>query len=309
MGFLCRRTLRRPGSKLCAVAVAAIGVLASIRVFVASPVHPTSFNQRSLRSVRTSRAATSEAGDEARERFLSLLAEKDGDWRDEAITKELELLEKANPTTDAAYTGEYQDGDWVQVTKADYNFGNKGSTDYTLGQLSFNMYAPSDLKCRVDETTQLVAPLGSTDTRTWNIKLSLTCVDERYPPFKADIVTYGEITPEEDKDGNKRRLGVVFNKGTLKPAAGTDSDMLQKWNEIFSDAVTQKKKSIGSKITNFFLGLMMGLKPPEGVDKDGTVTFQMTKPPKGWTDILFLDDKLRVTKGNRGSIIAATRKA
>lgn len=246
---------------------------------------------------------------EARERFLKVLAEKDGDWRDEAVTQELELLEAANPTADPALSEEYLDADWLQVTRPDYNYGgNAGGTEYTLGALSFNMYEPSDMKVKVEKTTQLVAPTGD-GTREWDISLLIECIDERYPPFKANITTYGVIKPGSDKEGKNNRLEVWFERGELKPAAGTDGDMLRKWLDTVRAAQRQKKRTLGGMLKNGMLKLMMGLQLPQGVAEDGTVSFQMNRPPHGYTDILYIDDKLRVTRGNRGSIVAVTREA
>jgi len=244
----------------------------------------------------------------ARERFIKVLAEKGGDWRDPAVTAELSTLEEANPTVDAALSGTYLDANWLQVTRPDYNYGgNKGSTEYTLGALSFNMFEPNDMKVEVEQTTQLVAP-NEDGTREWDISLLITCVDERYPPFKANITTFGKIQPGKDKDGKNRRLEVWFTEGKLKPASGTDDAMRKQWLDTFRTAQKEKKRTVGTMLKNGMLRLMMGLRLPDSVADDGTVSFKMNRPPHGYTDILYIDDKLRVTRGNRGSIVAVTRE-
>lgn len=245
----------------------------------------------------------------ARERFLRVLEEKGGDWRNPAVAEELSRLEEANPTEDSAFSGAYLDADWLQVSRPDYAIGD-GNTVYTLGKLSFNMYEPKDMKFRVDRTTQVVAPLtGGNGTRRWDISMDLTCVDERYPPFRAKMTTYGQISPARDKEGRARRLDVSFTGGDLKPAPGTDAEMRRSWLHAFGRAQREKRRTLGSLLKNGLLRLMMGLRPPESVGEDGTVAFEMRKPPHGYTDILYLDDRLRVTRGNRGSIVAVTRGA
>jgi len=258
-------------------------------------------------AVEATPAAT--GAEAARERFLQVLEEKGGDWRDEAVTEELGRLEEANPTKDPALSEEYLDADWLQVSRPDYAMGD-GSTVYTLGKLSFNMYEPKDMKFRVDKTTQVVAPLDPTNgTRKWDISMDITCVDERYPSFEAKMTTYGRIMPSKDKEGRARRLDVSFSGGDLRPAPSMEAEMRGQWLEVFGAAQKQRKRTLGSMITNGLMRLMMGLRRPEGVDDDGTITFEMRKPPHGYTDILYLDDKLRVTKGNRGSVVAVTREA
>jgi len=243
-----------------------------------------------------------------RDRFLRVLAEKGGDWRDPAVTAELPALEAANPTADPALSSTYLDANWLQVTRPDYNYGgNKGSTEYTLGALSFNMFEPSDMKVNVEQTTQLVAP-NDDGTREWDISLLITCVDERFPPFKANITTFGKIQPGKTKDGRNHRLEVWFTEGQLKPAAGTDDALHKQWLDTFRTAQKTKKRTFGTMVKNGMLRLMMGLQLPDSVAEDGTVSFKMNRPPHGYTDILYLDDKLRVTRGNRGSIVAVTRE-
>jgi len=246
---------------------------------------------------------------QARELFLAVLEEKGGDWRDAAVMAELERLERANPTVDPALTGDYLDANWVQVTRPDYNYGgSKGSVEYTLGALSFNMYEPSDMKVLVEETTQLVAPKDDGQSiREWDISLRIRCIDERYPPFLANITTFGEIKPSKDKEGKHRRLEVWFREGQLKLVDGADAAMREKWLETVRSAQQQKKRTIGTILKNGMLRLMMGLRLPR-LAPDGVVSFQMKRPPHGYTDILYLDDKLRVTRGNRGSIVAVVRE-
>jgi len=243
-----------------------------------------------------------------REEFLTLLEEQKGDWRDEAVMAKLAELEQSNPTPAAAFTGDHLDAEWLQVSSPDYNYGNKGSTEYTLGQLSFNMYEPSDMKMRIDRTTQIVAPVNtSTDIRTWDISMKLTCVDDRYPPFKVEMKTFGQIKPSKDKDGQDRRLEVWFTGGHLQPGPESDAATKEKWQEMVGTAQKSKGFDIGGMLRNAFLKLAMGLRPPEGADESGRITFEMNRPPHGYTDILYMDDRLRVTKGNRGSIVVATR--
>lgn len=52
---------------------------------------------------------------------------------------------------------------------------------------------------------------------------------------------------------------------------------------------------------------LFGLRRAEEVAADGTMTYEMPRAPEGYLDILFLDEDLRVTRGNRGSIVIAER--
>jgi len=262
---------------------------------------------RTLTAAAAAEGVTVEAG-AARERFLQVLKDKHGNTKDAAVVEELERLMEANPNPEAALSGEFLDATWLQVSAAEYAIGSEdGNETYTLGKLSFGMYEPVDMKFHVDQTTQLVAP-GPDGTRRWDIQMDLTCVDERFPPFKAKMVTVGQIKPAKDKQGRDARLDVCFTGGTLSPAEPTDEKMKVKWLDVFGAAQTGRKRTIGSMLKNGLLRLMMGLRLPDSVATDGSVTFEMRKPPKGYTDILYMDDKLRVTRGNRGSVVVVTRE-
>uniref|UniRef100_A0A7S2QCR7 Plastid lipid-associated protein/fibrillin conserved domain-containing protein n=1 Tax=Zooxanthella nutricula TaxID=1333877 RepID=A0A7S2QCR7_9DINO len=83
--------------------------------------------------------------------------------------------------------------------------------------------------------------------------------------------------------------------------------MRRQWVDVVRSAQAQKKVTFGDRFKNLAMKLMMGLNMPSGVEDDGTVSFEMTRPPHGHTDILYIDDKLRVTRGNRGSVVVVTR--
>lgn len=53
---------------------------------------------------------------------------------------------------------------------------------------------------------------------------------------------------------------------------------------------------------------MMGLEKPTGLAADGSMSYEMKKPPgNAYLDILYLDDELRITRGSAGSIVIAQR--
>eukprot|EP00933_Yihiella_yeosuensis_P014782 TRINITY_DN13103_c0_g1_i3.p1 TRINITY_DN13103_c0_g1~~TRINITY_DN13103_c0_g1_i3.p1 ORF type:complete len:123 (-),score=21.05 TRINITY_DN13103_c0_g1_i3:473-841(-) len=121
------------------------------------------------------------------------------------------------------------------------------------------------------------------------------------------MTTFGSIKPARDGEGRDVRLAVTFTGGNLRPADGTDAETQKTWLRVFSDAQANRKRSLPSMLKNGLMRLMMGLKLPEAVAPDGTVSFHMSKPPHGFTDILFIDEELRVTRGNRGSVVVVIR--
>ena len=58
---------------------------------------------------------------------------------------------------------------------------------------------------------------------------------------------------------------------------------------------------------NWLLKRMMGLEKPTGMSTDGSLTYKMKKSPHGHLDVIFLDDELRITRGNKGTVVIAER--
>lgn len=55
---------------------------------------------------------------------------------------------------------------------------------------------------------------------------------------------------------------------------------------------------------------MFGVVPPQGMDaKTGQVAFKMKRPPKGKLELLYLDQELRITRGEREAVLVCERQA
>ena len=53
---------------------------------------------------------------------------------------------------------------------------------------------------------------------------------------------------------------------------------------------------------------MFGLVPPQGMNLEtGEISFTMKRSPKGRLEVLYLDEELRITRGERGTILACER--
>ena len=98
------------------------------------------------------------------------------------------------------------------------------------------------------------------------------------------------------------RFGVRFTGGTCP-----DGEDCEVWNSTFEAAFANYKPRKRDRLMNWLLKRMMGLQKPTGMSTDGSMTYKMTKSPHGHLDVLFLDDELRVTRGNRGSVVIAER--
>lgn len=239
--------------------------------------------------------------------FLELLKAKGGDCGDKEVLAAVDSLARLNPTKAPARTEAFLDANWRQVSKSTFP-GELREEVFTLGRLSFNLYEPSDMEWKIERTLNPVRPVqdGKDGEREYEFWVDIRCDDPRYPPFKGLMKNYGRCKPDPEKPA---RLEVWFTGGSLAPAPDMDPTLLPKWKETFGAAMGAKKPSILSRLGDWAMKMMMGLKKPEEVKEDGSMEYEMAKAPHGYTDILYMDEDLRITKGNRGTVVVVDRTA
>ena len=118
--------------------------------------------------------------------------------------------------------------------------------------------------------------------------------------LKGVMVTNAKCTPAE---GNLGRMSVKFDGGCLKPADGKVSDA---WRATFSDLPSNADLTLPERFQLWVAKRLFGLSRGAA---DGVQEYKMPKSPEGYLDILFLDEELRVTRGNRGSVVISERCA
>jgi PAP_fibrillin len=116
--------------------------------------------------------------------------------------------------------------------------------------------------------------------------------------------------PENDK-----RLGVIFLGGSLMPAFGVRSnpELLQTWKTTFANAYknADEERSYVGRIMRLMMKWWLQLSIPTDEDAEKcalhSARYEMKRRPKGHMDVLYLDEELRVTRGNRGTLIVVER--
>jgi hypothetical protein len=109
---------------------------------------------------------------------------------------------------------------------------------------------------------------------------------------------------------------VTFNKGRLEPrfdlSSPENASLSALWKETFHNAVTIESEArsywgkLGAYLMHLLMKGMIGLVPPTDTS-DFTQTYSMESPPAGHSDILYLDENLRVSRGNKGTISVVER--
>ena len=189
----------------------------------------------------------------------------------------------------------------------------------TLGRLSFDIFEPTSLPIRIVEIVNPVGGADSTDTSDDGGRNPLYSITTRFcardgSGLRGKVAIKGSCTSDPQ---NPQRVLIRFSSGTIEPDDGQDLDAWSKTIGLSSDSVEgdKSKKSVSKrfarlqkKAITLVLKLAFGFKPPASeLGSRGELTYEMTRSPKGWLDLLYLDEEMRVTRGNKGSIIVAAR--
>lgn len=194
-------------------------------------------------------------------------------------------------------------GAWQQINSPDFPSSKQtaeGDFQYTLGKLSFGVFEPKNLMCTLGKVCN---PLSEgTESMVmlidYEIQVQLNIETEDGLPMPAELITFAKCARVSDD-----RVSVAFAGGVLKPVGNCDREA---WRRTFAPSLAAKPRK-RTLLMNWLLQRMMGLVKPNEMTEDGAMRYEMTKAPEGYLDILYLDDDLRITRGNRGSYVVAKR--
>lgn len=203
-----------------------------------------------------------------------------------------------------------------------------GRSRFTLGRMSFGMFKPTKIVCAVDEIINIVEQLIKNEegdnqqgrdgdipawTQSYIMEALIDIETSSSTKLPARIVTCGVCWPQ-----SPTRLGVTFNRGTLEPRFDLSSpenvSLSALWKETFHNVIAKEAeaRSYLGKFGTYLMHLLMkgiiGLAVPMD-SSDFTQTYSMESPFAGHSDILYIDEDLRVSRGNKGTISVVERIA
>lgn len=242
----------------------------------------------------------------------------------------------------SAVTTNSIEGMWLTLSKPNW-FGNLGQNDngdpmYTLGRMSFDMFSPTNLVCSLqgnfnhvevvngeDRKAMLDAvpkklreevECGKTILRTYHIVTAFTIEPSMasFPtapnkdvmrPIKGIMTTYGYSLPDPN---TPNRHSIWFTGGRIEP--NNDASDIQLWKDFFK--LHPPKHSFGEKAKLLAVKLLMGATIPEEIDpEDGSMNYVFTRPLGGhgmaYVDVVYLDESLRIVRGQRGTTFVFSR--
>ncbi|KAJ7555052.1 hypothetical protein O6H91_05G020200 [Diphasiastrum complanatum] len=217
-----------------------------------------------------------------KEKLCSALKSTRGSLDDEG-TALISSLRQLNPNPDITRCGRDLYIGLFKGVKASFKgTGKKGEaqkevgasgTVVTLGRASFNSFKPQGLEIRLNQTYNHVGQ-GSDDAYVIILVFSVHDNCTLLPPLEGLLINKAKFSIS-----NPGRMDVVFLSSTLAPRF-PERD-LDRWFKLF-------------KTEN------------SNMDEEGSVTLSLP-PAKGWLDYLYLDEEIRITKGNRGGIFVVRR--
>lgn len=274
-----------------------------------------------LASKPACRDESSDAITSAKATLRAALSANHGLTKHPDVLAAINSLASLNPTPCPARSS-LMLGAWQNLSGPDFpsrippTAGEETVFKYTLGRMSFNLFEPRDLVCTLESVrnpVELVHPddEGGEAETTYPIIIALTI----HTPG-------GDLAAVMKNDGvgvaaTDQRFSVVFNAGTLAPAESVvcDAQKMALWKQTFAGAYARadEDRSYFSWATRAAVHWILQLTAPSdaaaALQKYSSFHFKMKRSPRGYLDVLFLDDELRVTKGNRGSFVVVEKSA
>jgi hypothetical protein len=227
-----------------------------------------------------------------------------GDPAQSSVAAVIERLIAINPTPAPARATSQLEGDWRLISVPNFPGGEQladGRYSYTLGRLAFNMFQPQNMKVVINQVSQPVWPIADSPHHSHDIVVDFTTLGLE-EPLQGRVRNLGICQPATDN-----QLQVQFTGGVLEPVADTDRNH---WRAVFGNPDATPPAGLKAWIQGLVLKLMFGLVPPGEMTADtDRVEFQMRRSPKGKLTILYLDEDLRITQGEKGTVLVCERQS
>ncbi|MBW4490223.1 MAG: PAP/fibrillin family protein [Trichocoleus desertorum ATA4-8-CV12] len=239
----------------------------------------------------------------AKQALREALMAYEGNPKHQAVAAAIEHLNRLNPIATLADYEALMDGEWLLISAPNFPDGERqpdGTYVYTLGRLAFNLFQPTSLRVVIDRVLQPVVPIDNGQQRTHDIIVEFTTQAKDIPPLQGIIHNFGICQVIDDKT-----LSVQFTGGALVPK---HLDQMEMWQAVFGNQSKSEKRRFKEKVMSKVANLLLGIIPPQGMDhQTGKVSFTMQRSPKGRLTLLYLDEELRITRGERGTVLVCER--
>lgn len=249
--------------------------------------------------------------DELKNRLRALLDRYDGSTKEPDVIETIESLSALSPFQDHSaewlnlFIGEF-------LTQTSPNFAGRlppshegdRRVQYTLGRLSFNTFHPNDLVCTLHGVRNVVEPQQD-GTFSYHLICDIT-IHLPGGDVEAEIANESFCC----RDDNSNRVHVFFTGSNLYPARSVmdNEGKFSLWTNTFDEATLETaaaERTYFGWIIDKVLKRMLGM--DVRFEKPYSFRMEFKKALKGHIDVLYLDEEMRITKGNRGTIVVVER--
>ena len=259
-------------------------------------------------------------------KLRSALARHNGSTKHPEVVQLIDDLSKLNPTEGRVVDSPLFNGEYSALTSPNFpgrikpSKGQEDIVQYTLGRLSFNIFQPHKLVCTLRSVRNPVDTMANFDE---DMKAKYEGKKLINYPLILDITIHtpnGDLPAElqneafcYEHDTIPNRLMVSFRGATLMPAAEVTADpaKLKLWVDTFEGAYKKadEERSVLGRIFQYLINLLLGLTLPTDGDLmfKHSFHFDMKRSPVGYLELLYLDEEMRITKGNRGTLVVVER--
>ena len=250
---------------------------------------------------------TTNKRDNAKQALFEALKITGGNTKNERVIAAIDHLASLNPNNAPIANGSLLEGNWLLINAPNFPGRQKDSQGryiYTLGRLAFNMFEPVKLLVEIERVLQPVFPTGKDNERTHDIVVEFKTIEQNLPELKGIVKNLAVCYPK-DRD----TLQVKFIGGELIPQPTEEPAKMQEWLTVFSQKSSPSQLSLRERFTSIFVKWMLGISQVSDIaSQTGKKAFTMKKSPTGSLKVLYLDDELRITKGNRETVLICQRQ-
>lgn len=243
----------------------------------------------------------------AKAALKTALATHNGDTKHPVVVDAIAYLASLNPTPNPAQDRALLEGNWLLISAP--NFPGRLEDEvhryvYTLGRLAFNKFQPVNLRVALERVSQPVFATGTENEYSHDIVVEFKIIDEDFPELKG-IVKNLAVCSSVDED----TVQVEFTGGELIPVADRNSEQISQWLKIFDSEGELSQISLLDRLKFWWIETMFGIGKVSAIDPNtGKQSFAIDKSPKGRLKLLYLDEELRITKGNKETVLVCQRE-
>ncbi len=245
--------------------------------------------------------------EQAKVELKKALATYNGDTKHQAVVEAISKLAALNPTPRPVENQELLQGNWLLINAP--NFPDRledeeGRYVYTLGRLAFNKFEPVNLRVAIERVTQPVFATGQDNEYTHDIVVEFKIIEPGFPELKGIVKNLAVCIPID-----QNTVEVKFTGGELMPVNNQDPEQIKQWLNIFGSIQKNSQITLLDRLKFWFIQTMFGMgKVSEINPETGKQSFLIKKSPKGLLKLLYLDEELRITKGNRETVLVCQRQ-